>query len=928
MYVPSLPNDVSGFWIWLPDGLHIDNRQVFARKKIIIDKEISSSELRICVIPFYHLFINGKHIGQGSAFPTNTHCYVDIYDVTKYLKPGENAIAISTLDLLAPTWNMHSYPAKFWCQLFVNGKQLTVTDESWRIVLNDRFSGSQPRCHFGLARTEQKKVNHSKNGWVLSSYDDSSWDVAKCIQPFPEGKPQPVLSGLKPRFWNHSEAFPVTASGTFEDPYSVTYYNYHGFRNHEPGNYAAQAFAFSTEERDVEMRVSSDDPYMVFCNQDLIAVNQKTFVLGRYETWDSLQPGIDILEAFSVHLKKGWNRFLCFQNLSRDSSMGLMLLFPQLKKGLLHFQREPDNDVSKIGWQICGPLQTPFNYSSPSLLPDELPEKSRFVFVPSDENVNDTSAYLSICNFALDNSRNPQELHQGEFLIYDLGHFHYGFPCLEITGSPGDIVDFTCGLRLGENHIPMTIGPLGRMTDTLILGTENQYQWIRMLPRGSRYVMISVRKAESSVNPVFHFISAASQLGSDSYFHCSDDLLNDGWKRAMDSLGPCVSQNIIDDPCAKRCQTLPESFIYSRALYNLTGGCDIPEKALREFAETQLETGMIMKTAPSGFYAYSPDAALLWIIWLEDHLMYTGDLDFIRSMIPCLSRLLRFFRMLAPEDHAILQSERAGHCAFLNKNRDMEETNIFTMLNALYYRALVASFKLYAALGMKENAMECEQLAAVLAEELIFYTKSPRTGIFADCYANNQRSDTCSIYTNLMVLNSGIIKTPNDINNLLKFCFRSEEALLSDCDSPFLFFILETLFDYNRNDFAFKLLRMAIDRSLDKPCIYALGGNPHITCITAVGFLIRQLLGVRPHVPGGTQISFAPACSLLSNVQCRLPMGNGLISVDWSVERNNLIVDMASNSPIGILPKIPDGYEAAVDINKFITLINPGETQE
>ena len=925
MYTPSLPNDIAGNWIWHSDGLHIDNRQVFARKQFTLDQEIASGELRICVIPFYHIFINGNHLGHGSAFSTNNYCYVDIYDISQYLKAGLNTIAVSTLDLLTPNWSMHSYPAKFWCQIFVNGKQTVVTDESWSVAENDQFSGSQPRCHFGLARTEQKTFSDSKTGWILDSYDDTQWKSAKIVEPFPGTKPVPVLSGLKPRFWNKSEAFHVTDSGIFEDLYTATYYNYQGFADRQPGNYVAQAFAFSMEECNVEMTISTDDPYMVFCNHDLIAVNQKSFSVDRYESRDSLQPGMDILESFSVHLKKGWNRFLCFQNLSKESSMGLMLLFPGIRKGHLQFQQECSNDIAKTGWRLCGPLQVPFNFSAPSLNMDEFPDLPHAVFIPSEENVNDTSAYLSICNFTIDNGRDPQELRQGEFLLYDLGRFHYGFPYLDISGTPGDIVDVTCGLRTGENHVPMTIGPLGRMTDTLILGENNQ--WIRMMPRGSRYVMISVRRAESSVKPVFRFISASSGLGNDSYFNCSDNLLNDGWKRAMDSLVPCISQNIIDDPCAKRCQTLPESFIYSRILYNLPGGCNIPEKALREFAESQLETGMMMKTAPSGIYSYSPDAALIWIIWLEDHWMYTGDLDFIRAMEPCMTRLLRFFRMLSPEDHAVLQSERAGHCMFLNKNLDLEETNIFTMLNALYYRALVSAFKLYAALKMKEQAIQCEQLSSFLAEELVLYVRSPRTGIFADAYLENDRSEKSSVYTNLMVLNSGMVKIPGDISNMLKFCCRNLETLLKDCDSPFLFFVLETLFDYHQNNLAFRLLREAVDRSLDKPCIYALGGNPHITCITAAGFLIRQLLGVRPAVPGGTRIDFEPACSLLSGVECRLPMGPGLISVEWNTSGQDLHMDIAANTQIMVTPRLHPEFEATVDINKFIVLL-PAQAAE
>ena len=177
------------------------------------------------------------------------------------------------------------------------------------------------------------------------------------------------------------------------------------------------------------------------------------------------------------------------------------------------------------------------------------------------------------------------------------------------------------------------------------------------------------------------------------------------------------------------------------------------------------------------------------------------------------------------------------------------------------------------------------------------------------------------VYTNLMVLNSGMVKTPTDISNLLKFCCRNEEALLNDCDSPFLFFILETLFDYNQNELAFRLMRKAIDRSLDKPCIYALGGNPHITCITAAGFMIRQLLGVRPAVPGGTRIEFTPACDLISAVKCRLPMGTGLISVDWNLSGQDLHIDMAANTQIMVTPRLHPEFGATVDINKFIVLL-------
>ena len=918
MYIPSLPNDVAGFWIWLPDAGHQDNRQVMVRKPIMVEAEIHSCELRICTLPFYHLFINGEHIGQGSAFPTSRHCYIDSYEIASHLKPGENTIVISTLELVAPMWNMPALPARIWCQILLNGEPAAATDSTWHIAVNHHFSESQPRCHFGLTCIEKVDFSGIGSGDLMDSGGDLCWQPAAEVQKFPGENPAPIGSGFSPHRWECSAAFPPAASGTFSDSYVATCFNYEGFSHLPSGNYAALTFAFSTEERDVEMRVSTDDPYMVFCNRDLVAANQKPLTLDPYESGDSFQPGMEILEGFAVHLKKGWNQFLCFQNVSGNRCMGLMLLFPDIRKGHLQFQRECSNSVSMIGWTLYGPLHTPFNYSAPQLDLTEFQHVPQAVFIPSAENMNDVSAYLSICDFSLDNRSDPQELHEGEFLVYDLGKCHYGFPCLDISGTPGDIVDITCGLRMGKNQIPATIGALGRRTDTLILGTRTQ--WIRMIPRGAAYVMIDVRQAKSCVKPVFKFISPDSSLGSSSGFHCSDDLLNDGWCRAMDSLIPCISRNIIDDPCAKRRQTLPESFIYSRLLYHLPGGCGIAEKAIREFAESQLETGMIMKTVPSGIYSYSPDAALIWILWLEDYWMYTGDLDFIRTMEPYLTRLLQFFQLLAVEDHVVLQSERAGHCIFLNKNRDLEERNVFTMLNALYYRALVTASKLYSALKMKEEIILCGKLSSVLEEELATCARSPRTGIFSDSFLGDKRSEKSSVYTNLMVLNAGLIKYSSDIGNLLKFCCRNPEELLNDCDSPFLFFILETLFSLQQNQFAFQLLRMAIDRSLDKPCIYATGGNPHIIGITAAGFMIRQLLGVQPEIPGGTRILFKPACNELSAIQCSIQMGENRISVQWNTSERNLQLDIAAEAPVEIHFQIPDGFKLSSRLSSNITV--------
>lgn len=75
----------------------------------------------------------------------------------------------------------------------------------------------------------------------------------------------------------------------------------------------------------------------------------------------------------------------------------------------------------------------------------------------------------------------------------------------------------------------------------------------------------------------------------------------------------------------RRCQSLAESYIYSMTLYALFGGYNLSAKALAEFAEGQLENGMMQQIAPSGIFSYAPDVSLLWILWLNEHWIASGD---------------------------------------------------------------------------------------------------------------------------------------------------------------------------------------------------------------------------------------------------------------------------------------------------------------
>ena len=903
-----------GSWIWLSDDTRKDNRRVFFRKEFLLPETSEFVKLQISALPFYHVYLNGEHVGYGPSSATYLKCFVDSYDVTQYLVPGINTLSVIVMDQNQRNWHTHPYPPKVWCRVLAGEVTAVQTDKTWKVREADCYLRRQPRCHFGMDEMEKVNLNSELNGWNANGYDDRTWETARELSPFAESLPKPVFSAIPPFLWTESETFEANLSGSFSDASAFTFYTYGNFATLQPGNYAAEIFASCPADVDVQMNISSDDPFVIFLNDDPVASGTATRQLDQYEQPDSPRTGLEVLQSVMIHLKVGWNRFLCFQEVSPES-MGMMLMFPNVPKSDLTFRR--DSSVESLsGWRICGPLRTPLSFSSASF---SMQDRDNTVSsLPLPEHINDISAYLGNCQFTARKQGRIAGLREGEFAVYDLGEFRYGFPILDLDGSSGDIVDITCGLSLSGDAVS-SIGPLGRMTDTLLLG-DGMNSWMRLVPRGARYIMISVRKAAGFVVPVLRFSAAYSELAGDCDFSCSDETFNAVWKKALASLRHCVNQNIIDDPCGRRCQALPEAYIYSRTLNYLFGGQEITERALREFAEAQLENGMIMKIVPSGVYSFSPDTALLWVLWLENLWDHTGNVTMLETMIPYLDRLLRFFRMIPPKGDVLLPSGRAGHCAFLNENCTMTESGIFIPLNALYYRALNAAAKLYGALN-QDPQEECLNLAGRLAEDIRHYAFNPETGMYADFYDGVQTAES-SFRTNIMILNSGLIADIAAAKELLDKCCSAETAL-QEIASPFFAFVLETLSSLGRQDLAFEIIRTGYEYNRERMELYEYGYNPHTFNIAAGDFLIREALGVRTSAPGFTQIYFNPACSYLAWAKCKLPTPKGKISVDWKVDQRTVIAKIESSSTLDVLPLIPHKFGADFDLGNYVNLLDP-----
>lgn len=924
MKAAVLPEKLKGEWIW-HSGSNETDTKIFARREFTLESSVPYAELWISAIPSYHLFVNGEHVGFGPAPATCNKTYADNYDISPYLQPGNNTIGIIASDAAIPVYSRFHHAPGIWCQLNIDNAPVLWTNESWRLYRAVCYEGGQPRCHAGIEFVEKINFDTYPHGWNLNGFNDRHWErpVQKGISS--HGCPVITPYGCPKCSISESEQLNTVAAGTFKAAIESTHVSFSSIQSFERGTYASQSFVYSDHEFKTEISIASDDPFVLFCNDAQVYSRGVTSYLCECKLGGRLRftaLGESPVVTTFVTFKEGWNRILMVQQCD-PGSMGFMMHFPALDINSLCFRREADKKGT-AGWKIAGPLKMPLEMATASLRLERL---VCFSFNSTADNINDVSTWLNFCRFSRHKSSDRKEhgLKAGEYIIYELPSIQYGFPVLDITGSSSDVVDVTCGVQMVDSKV-VSIGKLGRKTDTLNLGAGSNH-WMKLDPRGMKYIMLTVRRASASVIPVMKFASFTLDVADESEFSCSDPVFNSIWSEAVFSLRQTTNLSFIDNPCGRRCQSLTESYIESLAAYAVFGNTSLAEKAIGEFADCQLENGSMPQMAPSGINTYSPDTLLLWPLWLEAHWEASGNGGFRDNMLPHLDMLLDFFKTNAMNHGGMLLVENSGNSAFLNEGGELDERGFFTALNALYCRALLSSARIYTDSGCPEKAKECVTIAGKVADQIRTLVLDKEKGLFSDCFPDSRSSEKYSLQTNILALYSGVAPS-GSFDKIVDFFFNSKTELKPIFNTAFGIFILETLFAFGRQELALGMIKESYQnyhQGAESDCA-GVNINPLLSAVIPANFLVRELLGVRTAVPGMSQIYFNPAYKLVNNAKGRILTPYGRINVEWRKnEKSEMEVSIDANYPLDVLPMLPpDVLESCVfSLGPNVNMLDP-----
>ncbi len=140
-------------WVWTQPG-EGPSRGLF-RSMLVLDAVPKFAEFRITADDAYTLYVNGTRVGGGSSWTE-----VRKYDISPFLKPGKNVIAVDAVNEAGP---------RGWIgELRTDGKTLAGTDAGWRCVT---VTGKTP--------PNWEKPDFDAGAWQpaaeLSNFEESLW---------------------------------------------------------------------------------------------------------------------------------------------------------------------------------------------------------------------------------------------------------------------------------------------------------------------------------------------------------------------------------------------------------------------------------------------------------------------------------------------------------------------------------------------------------------------------------------------------------------------------------------------------------------------------------------------------------------------------------------------------------------------------------
>jgi hypothetical protein len=885
------PTHWRAHWIWDTDTSTDRNVIVQFRRSFTLPNEVSATQLHISADSRYHIFLNGALLGFGPARAYHFHYEYDTYDVTSYLRSGENTIAVLVQHWGEATFQHLVGRGGLLVQLedTTNGHIALVSDATWRARRSTDYRQNTPRIACQLPWEEQFDARLHEEGWQTNAFDDNSWAEALEIGPagiLPWGELSPRMipfltdEPVEPvHIWSSGVVRrPEVVAGAHITPYVV------------PGDLSANRHVIDTILATVLHVPNSGTATFKMCS--LYGTAPRVWIDGEGLV---LQPSSADVEATRFLTAGEHILLLDWQGETHDKDITITASgIPDLSVKPLPFVSQgpaciwaltlnPGSARTEIhsatsiealrtcaiSWQSVASIDTP-----PVDVYMDITAST-----PLDPQHEPVTFPLTIA---------PTTAQAARHYLIDFGRELIGWLEFDVEASAGSILDMVGFEGIQDGELRMTELMNNSLRYTCHAGRQSYRSIVR---RGFRYLLLSVHSGTSTTT-IFNIKTALATYPGEprGSFSCSDARLTQIWQMCAYTLRLCTEDTFTDCPAYEQAFWIGDAYTDAMVHAVVHGDMRIVERCMKLCADSLQLYPLANSQLPSGWDVIIPNWSWFWALGCYEYYRFTGNRQFVRDLYPALKQQADVIGR-ARNVQGLFTMPEVWH--FLEwTDIDAGPDYIMAHENMLACLVLQRTAEFARVIGEDQDAERWLRIAHELRDAINNVFWSEETQAYVDSiHDDGTLSSTVSLPTNICALLANI--PPDPQREPLLAAVRQQPAGWVRIGTPWMFsFHLQLLARERRVAEMLDHISERWGAMLDKGATTTWETFPgweksslwtrswcHAWSSLPAYLLSTAVLGIHPQTPGFARTRIAPQLGELSWAQGSMPTPHGDIQV-------------------------------------------------
>lgn len=905
-----------GKWVALPEIEDDVNLWFLARREFEMSDSVQQASLSITADTTYQLYINGRFVADGPVRAFPEHYRYDAFDITDFVQPGKNVIAVKVHHWGRDTAKNIAVAPGLLAQLEwtdATGAHVLGTDRTWHVAVDPARDPRSPIVSSHLGFEEHYDARREYDGWMSPGFSIEGWSESEEIATVADAPwhdlrlreiPPLVKDTVAPtdvRSIQHVRAPRIVSTlnlgrcqGIARKENNVTQFRFllvtsiHSERRQEatvfrPSNwfeFAKLRFAEREIDTQADLLQQLDAPVKLQQGENPLIV----MLDGRAQT-EEFQFAIDAESSLSLSNPLGEGEWAIAGPFAPNDPTWRKLrdvkTMDELKPFLESFRDTTPVEIisTDVHGQTCHRrvIEPSEVRNVDALLRDD----ERWTLLPDgDEDVELMIDFGAECNI------------------------HVGF---EIDAPEGVIVDGVIFERFhnGEPQWPWRVRSSFRYVTR-----EGVQNYETATHFGGRYLALTVRGRSGPVRirrvygKFMHY--PVADRGS---FRCSDEQLNAVWDISRQTMLACMEDTFVDCPLYEQSLWLGDARNEALVCAMMFGDWRLVRRCCTLGCESvERNNGIAAMRVPTRWGRVIPAWNFLWARMCWENYWYSGDEDVLANRYyPAVRTMLDTCLDEHIDPETGLFSIQAWQ--FIDWTELDNGHKIVTHNNTFLVDTLRLGVRMAEIAEDHDGATRFRKAADNLTACINEHLWSEERGAYIDSIHNDgQRSTSISRQINTLALLHGVVPDERESRVFAVAMDPSNDVV--QFGSPFTtLYLLELLGERGESSRMLDVIRQLWGTMMDEQTTtfwesFAtgnLGGDRYPTRSYCHAWsagpayaLSRYVLGARLDEPGGTRVSLTPQIDVLERAEGVIPLPSGTISLSWQRESDNAATVVSS----------------------------------